>query len=124
MRIKIKIAFIITIVMICTVSKLTYAQWNQTVPNAWRFVQTDKVSTNSDIWIKSVGVGDFTGMGNNEQPRAALHINANYLFPSTGFTVGEVFRTTSDAPAGSDNAWRMYTGTGTPYYRHRFGSIK
>ncbi|HNQ68278.1 MAG TPA: hypothetical protein PKN32_07860, partial [Bacteroidales bacterium] len=103
---KILITVLFTTIMLIQ-GNVTNAQFNTVITPGSRFGQTDANGPNQNIWIRSIGIGNFTN--NGDMTHAFLHVNSNYLLlPQNGSiaSLGEVFRT--DCPAGQSTYWRMW----------------
>ncbi len=98
----IKISVILSFLLIVNLSN---AQFNMTIPSAFKFGQTDRFGLATN-WVKSIGIGNFTTFG--AQPLAALNVNQFYLPNSMGFAPGNLFRT--DGNNANVNNWSMFTG--------------
>lgn len=85
------------------------AQFNNAYPfSGFNCAQTNVIGPVTN-WIRSVGVGNFSG--NGAFTNSFLHVNSNYLMlPTNGSitSLGEVFRT--DAPSGFNTQWRLLRG--------------
>ncbi|MBI3510710.1 MAG: hypothetical protein HY064_08600, partial [Bacteroidetes bacterium] len=113
---KIKMAIGATVFALCfsnlVLGQLIWPANNLATPAFSRFGEI-AVSGFAANQTRSIGIGNFTA--NAALTHAFLDINSNYLLLPTNVSIasfGEVFRTTSNAPAGTFNAWRMYTGAG------------
>ena len=101
---------LLTAAVIITGNQWAFAQFIQPINPNNRFGETHQtgISTN---WIRSIGIGNFTG--NFAVTNSHLHVNSNFLLLPTNGSIaskGEVFRTTG--PFANINAWRMFTGAG------------
>ncbi|MBI2001049.1 MAG: hypothetical protein HYS69_07700 [candidate division NC10 bacterium] len=85
------------------------AQFNNAYPfSGFNCAQTNVIGPVTN-WLRSVGVGNFSG--NGAFTNSFLHVNSNYLMlPTNGSitSLGEVFRT--DAPSGFNTQWRLLRG--------------
>lgn len=100
MKQKIKFGIYTSIAVMFLSNNWAFAQFQQitfSTNNSWR--------TQANPLVNRVGIGNFP---NGTNLPSVLTINANFVPNPTG----EVFRTTSNAPAGGFNAWRLFTGAG------------
>jgi hypothetical protein len=112
MKTKIKSGIVIALAIVLFIQNKATAQFNFQTGSGSYYGQTNAIGA-VPTWIRSIGIGNFSN--NGDKPHAFFHINTNYLLlPTDGsiLSLGEAFRTTSNATGANVNAWRMFTGTG------------